>query len=274
MKLYDFDGMFDEKLSEYIKRNPRGYTEKQWEDVIPEMYSKFGDTVVKSIGKTPNQFYAEQSDEQLIKSLTAHLKQGVPVSEFLCNAIEGRHMDELLLPLLRGTEDEISYALNLLGASEKALPEYMRLIVSSESEDVRNTCVDYVKLHADNVKDEALDLYDKGVSVEYMLEILSRCTIRDERIFEALIKAFRSDNENMALHASFLAAYGDERALEYLYDKIEQDGITYADFQELKFAIEELGGTYDKERDFSSDPYYQLIKSHGASDIDIFKDIK
>ena len=274
MKLYDFDGMFDEKLSEYIKRNPRGYTEKQWEDVIPEMYSKFGDTVVKSIGKTPNEFYAEQTDEQLVKSLTAHLKQGVPVSEFLCNAIEGRHMDELLIPLLRGTEDEISYALNLLGSSEKALPEYMRLIVSSESEDVRNTCVDYVKLHADLVKDEALSLYEQGVSTEYMLEILSRCTVRDEKIFSALIKAFRTDDENIALHASFLGAYGDERALGYLLDKIDEEGITYADFQELKFAIEELGGTYEKERDFSSDPYYQLIKSHGAMDIDIFKDIK
>lgn len=274
MKLYDFDGMFDEKLSEYIKRNPRGYTEKQWEDVIPEMYAKFGDTVIKSIGKTPNEFYAQQSDEQLVKSLTAHLKQGVPVSEFLCNAIESRHMDELLIPLLKGSDDEISYALNLLGASEKAMPEYMRLITTSESEDVRNTCVDYAKLNADLVKDEALSLYEKGVSPEYMLEILSRCTARDEKIFNALVKAFRTDDENTALHASFLAAYGDERALEYLYDKIEEDGITYADFQEIKFAIEELGGTYEKERDFSSDPYYQLIKSHGAMDIDIFKDIK
>ena len=66
MKLYDFDGMFEQKLSEYIKRNPRGYTEKQWEDVIPSMYAKFGDTVIKSIGKTPNQYYAEQSDEELV----------------------------------------------------------------------------------------------------------------------------------------------------------------------------------------------------------------
>ena len=39
MKLYDFDGMFEEKLADYIKRNPRGYTEKQWEDVIPAMYA-------------------------------------------------------------------------------------------------------------------------------------------------------------------------------------------------------------------------------------------
>lgn len=274
MKLYDFDGMFEEKLADYIKRNPRGYTEKQWEDVIPSMYSKFGDTVVKSIGKSPNQFYAEQSDEELVDSLRAHLKKGVPVSEYLCNAIEGRNMDELLIPLLDGSEDEVAYALNLIGASQKALPVYMRLLTTSQSEDVRNTCVDNVKLFADEVKEEALKNYTKGIQPEYMLEILSRCKERDERVYDILIKAFRTADENLAMRASYMAAYGDERALPHLLEKIEDEDITYADFQELKFAIEALGGTYDKERDFSSDPYYDLIKSHGAIDIDIFKDIK
>ena len=274
MKLYDFDGMFEQKLSEYIKRNPRGYTEKQWEDVIPSMYAKFGDTVIKSIGKTPNQYYAEQSDEELVSGLRAHIKNGVPVSEYLCNAIESRHIEELLLPLLSGSEDEISYALNLIGSCKVALPEYMRLLTASDSEDVRNTCVDYVKDFADEVKEQALENYKKGVQPEYMLEILSRCTVRDERVFDLLIKAFRTADENLAMRASYLAAYGDERALPYLMGKIEDEDISYADFQELKFAIEALGGTYDKERDFSSDPYYELIKSHGAIDIDIFKDIK
>lgn len=275
MKLYDFDGMFDEKLADYIKRNPRGYTEKQWEDVIPAMYSKFGDTVIKSIGKSPNQFYAEQSDEQLVECLVAHIKKGVPVSEYLCNAIEGRHIEKLLIPLLNGSEDEISYALNLIGVSKTALPEYMRILTTSENEDFRNICVDNVKEFADDVKDEALENYKNGVQPEYMLEILSRCVVRDERVYDVLIKAFRTaDDTNLAMRASYLASYGDERALGYLLEKIEDEDISYADFQELKFAIESLGGTYDKERDFSSDPYYDLIKSHGAIDIDIFKDIK
>ncbi len=273
MKLYDFDGMFEEKLAAYIKRNPRGYTEKQWEDVIPSMYSKFGDTVVKSLGKTPNQFYAEQSNEELLATLRAHLQKGVPVSEYLCRAIESRNMDDLLIPLLHGSNDEVSYALNLLGASKKAVPVYMELLVSSDDEDVRNTCVDYVKEFADDVKDVALSNYKEGVQPEYMLEILSRVIARDEQVFNLLVSAFRTADENLALRASYLAAYGDERALDYLYERIEED-ISYADFQELKFAIEALGGTYDKERDFSSDPYYEIIKSHGAVDIDIFKDLK
>jgi hypothetical protein len=273
MKLYDFDGMFDEKLSAYISKNAGKYKEEEWEDIVPQMYAKFGDTVIKSIGKTPNQFYGEMSDEDLVNSLIAHLKQGIPVSEFLCNAIEGRKNDALLLPLLDGTQDEIYYALNLLGASPLAIPKYMDLLVNSPDEDIRNTCVDYVKERADDVKVQALDYYKKGVQKEYMLEILSRCLIKDDEIFDILIKEFRSDVDNIPMHSSYLAAYGDERALTYLLDKIDEEGISYVEYQELKFAIEALGGTYDKERDFSGDPYYEMIKGHGAKDIDIFKDV-
>ncbi|MDE7400625.1 MAG: hypothetical protein K2N17_01085, partial [Clostridia bacterium] len=169
MKLYDFDGMFDEKLSEYVKKNADKHREKEWEDIIPKMYARFGDTVIKSLGKSPNQYYADMDDGQLVAQLRAHLKQGVAVSEFLCNAIEGRKPEKLLIPLLSGTEDEIAYALNLLGASREALPEYMRLLTTSESEDVRNTCVDNVKEFADDVKEQELDFYKKCVQREYML---------------------------------------------------------------------------------------------------------
>lgn len=270
MKLYDFDGMFDQKLSEYVKKNADKHREKEWEDIIPKMYARFGDTVIKSLGVSPNQYYAQMDDGQIVAQLRAHLKQGVAVSEFLCNAIESRNLSEKLIPLLDGTEDEKAYALNLLGACRQALPEYMRLICSDESEDIKNTCVDFAKEFADEVKELALENYGKGVGKEYMLEILSRCVLKDERIYEILIKEFRSDGENVPMHASYLAAYGDERALCYLLDKIDEEGISFIEYQELKYAIESLGGSYEKERDFSSDPYYQAIKAHGAAGEDIF----
>ena len=78
MKLYDFDGMFDEKLKNYIAKNPDKYSESGWENVIPEMYKRFGDTKIKSLDKTPREFYAEMTADELVKCLKAHLKQGVP----------------------------------------------------------------------------------------------------------------------------------------------------------------------------------------------------
>ena len=270
MKLYDFDGMFDEKLSDYMRKNGDKHKESEWEDIIPKMYARFGDTPIKSLGKSPNAYYAEMDDKTLVATLRAHLKHGIGVSEFLCNAIGERKADELLIPLLSGTDDEITYAMNILGASRAALPEYMRLLIESDSEDIKNTCVDNLKEFADDVKSVALDNYNNGVEREYMLEILSRCLEKSDEVYEILIKEFRLADENLPMRASYLAAYGDERALPVLLDKIDEEGITFIEYQELKYAIESLGGSYEKERDFSDDEYYQIVKAHSLKDVDIF----
>lgn len=274
MKLYDFDGMFDQKLSAYMQKNKGKYTQEEWEEVIPQMYAKFGDTIVKSIGKTPNEYYASLSGEELIKSLSGHIKQGLPVNGFLNNAIEARKDEALLLPLLDGTDEEVLYAVNALGSAKVALPKYFELVTKSQNDDVLNCCLEYLKESADGVKAEAVAAYKAGVKREYMLEILSRCVSRDDEVLNILLAAFRTEDENLALHASYLASFGDDRALPVLLDRIEDEGISFADFRELKFAVETLGGSYDKERDFSSDPYYEILTSHGATDVDIFKDIK
>ena len=35
MKLYDFDGLFDEKLKDYMAKRAGKYGESEWEDIIP-----------------------------------------------------------------------------------------------------------------------------------------------------------------------------------------------------------------------------------------------
>ncbi|MDE6104755.1 MAG: hypothetical protein K2G38_03600 [Clostridia bacterium] len=271
MKLYDFDGMFDEKLAEYVSKNAGKYKETEWEDIIPKLYKQFGDMFIKSVGDTPNGFYAKMTDAELVTALTTHLKKDVPVSEFLCSAIESRNAVELLLPLLDGTENERSYAMNLIGSDERAIKKYMQLLTSKDSSaDLKDACVDFIKEKADLVINEAVENYKKGIEREYMLEIMSRTVIRSDEIFEILLKEFRTDPENLSMHASYLAAYGDERALEYLLEKIDEEGITFVEYRELKFAIAALGGEYEKERDFSGDPYFELIKSHSQNTADLF----
>ena len=63
MKLIDFDGLFDEKLTQYMEENKNKYTEKQWEDVIPRLYRKFGDTYVAKVKCTPKEYYGKMSGE-------------------------------------------------------------------------------------------------------------------------------------------------------------------------------------------------------------------
>ncbi len=271
MKLYDFDGMFDKKLGDYVAKNAGKYKESEWEDIIPRLYKQFGDTYIKSVGNTPNGFYFALSDEELITALKTHLKKGVPVSEFLCGAIESRNAVKLLLPLLDGTSNERAYAVSLIGASEEAIEKYMLMLTSPDTdEELKNTLADNIKQKADLVVAQAVENYEKGTEKEFMLEIMSRTVVPDEKIFKILLNEFRSDPENIPLHASYLASYGDTRALEYLLDKIDGDGITFIEYKELLLAIEALGGSYDKPRDFSSDPYYKILTEHTVNVTDIF----
>ena len=117
MKLYDFDGMFDKKITDFIEKNAGKYSESQLEDIIPKLYKQFGDVYIKSVGNTPNGFYSAMTDAELVSALRAHLKQNVPVSAFLCDAIEGRDAVSLLIPLLEGVRRQ-SYRLGRQGDSQ------------------------------------------------------------------------------------------------------------------------------------------------------------
>ena len=262
MKLMDFDGLFDEKLSQYMEEHKGRYTEKQWENIIPRLYQKFGDTYVATVKCTPKEYYARMPDEELTATLSVHLKEQIPEPDFLCCEIEGRNCTEALLSLLKSDDGEtVSYAINLVGADERAFPDYFSMITENKfDEDIRDAAVEKLKENADKATEAALKFYKEGTAKEYMLEILSRAKKRDEGIFRILLDEFLSDVGRVPMHAGYLAAYGDERALPYLMKKIEDRSIGFVEFQELKYAIEALGGEYNEPRDFSADKDFRTIE--------------
>lgn len=267
-KLIDFDGLFDEKLAEYIQSNPEKYTEKQWENVIPKLYKQFGDIYVAKAGATPKQYYAAMSDDELCETLERHYDESVPVSDFLCREIESRGCSDALIRLFDRREEEIlTLAVNLAGSNEKAFPAYFRLLTSEVSDDIKEAVCEQLKGGADAAKEQALALFEQGQEQEMMLEILSRCKQRDDRVYDLLLTAFRTGDE-IPMHASYLAAYGDERALPVLMEYIDRDEINFLEFREVKYAIEALGGEYTKPRDFSHDPYYQEILAQSQIPVD------
>jgi hypothetical protein len=264
MKLIDFDGLFDEKLTQYMEENKKKYTEKQWEDVIPKLYKKFGDTYVAKIKCTPKEYYAKMTNEQLAETLSAHLREDVPVPEFLCAEIENRGEADTLLPLLDSEDAQtVSYAINLIGDDARAFEKYFAILTENRlDEDIRSDITDIFRLHADEVKGLALDTYHKGIATGYMLEILSRVKEKEDCVYDVLLKAFMaSEDAQSALCAGYLAAYGDERALPYLLRRIEDRSIGFVEFQELKYAIEALGGEYNEPRDFTADKDYLAIEA-------------
>ena len=259
-KLIDFDGLFDERLSEYMQENAGKYTEKQWESVIPKLYKKYGDTVITALKTSPKGYYRQMDDEELVETLVRHVQESVPVSDFLCRELEDRRPDGLF-PLILSPDQQLSLlAVNIAGDDARAFDAYFTIIERSLDEELKDAVCDKLKDGADAVKARATEYYEKGVDRERMMEILSRVRERDDRVFDILLKAFKENDDEIPMHASYLASYGDERALPALLEVIDREDINFLEYQELKYAIEALGGEYTRPRDFSEDAYYQEIQ--------------
>ena len=271
MKLIDFDEKFNKKVAEMLEKHAGEHTEEEWEDAIAKAYEKFGDTYMGAIGMTPRQYFEKMTDSGLVETLKEYILQDVPVPDILCGELEKRGASEPLLALLHETDEElVHYALNLIGSDPLALPRYAEMLSEEEyDEHIKDALADLLKESADEAKERILPLV-KTESKPYALEILSRCKQKDDRVFEALLSAFRTgEEEEVPLYAGYLAAYGDERALPALQEHIAREDIDFVTFQELKFAIEALGGEYTAQRDFSEDESYKKIMAAGAG-TDIF----
>ena len=270
MKLIDFDAKFNKKMAKELERHAGERTEEEWEDAIAAAYERFGNTFMGELGMTPRQYFAGMEDAQLVELLKEYLLQEVPVPDFLCAELEGRGVTPPVLRLLEETDEElVLYALNIIGADRRAAARYAAML-SEEAYDehVKDQLADLLKQMPEEVLEQMLSLTE-GEARPYALEVLSRLRQKDDRAFDALLAAFcGAEGDELPLYAGYLAAYGDDRALPHLLAKIEED-VGYVAFQELKFAIESLGGEYDKPRDFSADPAYKRVMAAGAG-TDIF----
>ncbi len=273
MKLIDFDERFNRRAAKYLAKHAGERTEEEWEDVIAAAYRKFADTPMEEIGTTPRLYFAGMTSGQLVETLKEYLLQDISVPDMLCEELEKRGAVPEVLALLRETDESlVLYAVHLIGADPKAAPRYAQMLAEDAyDEHVKDEVAEKLAEMADSVTDELLALAG-GPARAYALELLSRTAGRDERVYRALLDAFLSaDEADLPQYAGYLAAYGDERALPALLQRIEEK-IGFAAYRELKFAIEALGGSYDAERDFSQDPAYQKVAeaAKAGADTDIF----
>ena len=226
------------------------------------------------------------NDEQLIGTLCGHLQGGVPVPEFLCAEVEKRRPTERILSMLDSSDEETAlYAVHFIGDDEQAFDKYFSILEKGEAgEDVENEVAECLKTAADKVKSRALLTYREArgknadnntaeeqkerleKQAEYMLEILSRSAAGDDEIFNVLISAFGEKEEKIPMRASYLAAYGDERALPVLLKRIESREIGFVEFRELKYAIEALGGEYNEPRTFDGDEDFMKVEDQSAKE--------
>ncbi len=264
--LVDIDAIFEARLRKYMEEHAGEYSEDAWEEKIAELYEAFGSERLAELGgKSPEKYYAGEDGAALVGLLARHVREGVAVSDYLCESImDADGAEEPLISLLGEAEEElVFYAMNLLKdmGSVKPLGQYLDFLLDpSVGRDRKELCTEILCEYPDRVKESILKEYG-GASEEdrsSLLDILSHAQ-KDDRILRLLTDALLSHAEEIPLYAAFVRRYGDEKALSALYELIEREEINYQDFQELKLAIESLGGEYEKERDFSNDKVYRKI---------------
>ncbi len=268
-KIIDIDQLFDKFIEKYVYSNIGKVKPEEIENNIPKLYVEFGDTALDELdGKTPNTYYKDFSADQLLECLNRHLEEGVSVSDFLCEAITSAvDAEDALVKAINKEygEEFIIYCMNMLGdlKSTKAKGRYLEFVLWDYSETIRELATELLSGMAESVKEEVLAHFadaDERKKVN-LTEILSNCK-DDDRVFDILMQEFVKHQDELPVYASYLSKYGDDRAIPLLKTAIENEKISYADFEELRFAIEALGGIYDVERDFSKDKFYKKIKGN------------
>jgi hypothetical protein len=236
------------------------------EDKLADLFEEWKEQPLDELGGISVKQYFEKitSADEVVKMLVEETENGNP-SALLLDRITELDCEKQLASLVTGdysAEVKIQ-AINLLletGANHPA-EKYVQIISdTNEDEGLRELCVETLATMPNEVSEMLFALIPtadyalKGLIAEILVGAK-----KDERTY-ALLEDLFKNGDNVSLYAGFIGKYGDERAMEYLYKAL--DNCNYADFTEIRNAIESLGGTVDDEyRDFSSDPYYKALKN-------------
>ena len=144
------------------------------------------------------------------------------------------------------------------------------LVASSDADyDKKLEAYAYLCENGEEVVDDMIkaQLTADEESGQMLVEILANYKGRKD-IFLLLVSYFYR-GEDVALFARLLGSYGDEAAIDILksFAKQFEDELNYNEFMEIRNAVEELGGDFDLNTDFSNDPFYHYLKGLDMSDL-------
>lgn len=105
-----------------------------------------------------------------------------------------------------------------------------------------------------------------GETAKMLLEVMAQYK-GNKAVFMALVGwLYRGDD--VALMAKLIGEYGDEQGISVLKTFCDEYEPGYNEYMELRNAVEELGGDFDLEQDFSDDPLYRYLKGLDEEDED------
>ena len=273
MKCIDFDKQFERYTRNWMEKNAEKYKNNMdvIEAMMPDVYMEFMEKeAVWLDGLSPIAYFAQYDDAQmLVNWMCEYYAQGVPVPDLLLERITelGDAAESALcaLPFSSTVPHEAALtAISLLRELESTIlaGEYVAFIASlKESDEKGDMCAESLEAMGAMVVEPMLQALEAATQTgrDIFADILSNYP-GDDRIFDLLIERFMHCDDRRALFASYLAKFGDDRALPVLMDAAQDDSVNYLDYVEIVSAIDALGGERPPEREFTGDPYYESLK--------------
>lgn len=274
MNCINFDQKFEQYMGVWVKNNSEKYKDNMdvMESMMPDVYMQFLAKPATWLGGKAPQDYFEQFDDagMLVDWMCEYESRSIPVPDLLLDRIGelGAAAEPALLALLDRTDVQescVMTAISLLREVESSapMPKYIDAIAALEEPSERGD------MYAESLLNMGWEAVEPMIAAlahsgetgrDIFADVLSNYP-GDDRIFELLMERFTRCDDRRALFASYLAKFGDDRALPVLEKAAHDPQINYLDFVEISSAIEALGGERPAEREFAGDPYYESLRS-------------
>ena len=272
MECINFDEQFEQYESEWIHEHAAEYgnSVERMEEEMPALYEEWLHQPADWLDGVAPCMYFERFDDafMLCEWMEEYFQQNVPVPDLLLDRITelGEDAERALMRILRdetAPEEAVLTTISLLTELESREPMnlYLQWILQREKNDDRaDKAAEALVSMGGEVPAKALELYDgaSDVAQETLLDVL--CNFPGNgKTYELVMERFQREKAHIAFFASLLGKLGDERAIPTLTRAMQESGINYFAYIELRNAIEALGGDAPAERDFSGDPYYESL---------------
>lgn len=279
MKPIDFVEKFKNYIHQWSREHLTGdETDEEIEEKQLEEYEKWLVTPKDWLkGKSPDAYFGDiQDPNEIVKLLVEYIISGIAVPEPMDNRLI--EMKETVYPML-------IYILEVFNEGEKQAAERLKVkIINLISEmgkphpfrlyidwirnavlksDLTEEAAHVLSEGGDEQKTELIKAYqasDNEYASDCFIDILSNYP-GDPYIVEMIIERFENTNTKKAFYANCLGKLGDPDTLQSLYNALNDRQLDYFDYTAIKYAIEELGGSVEIDRDFTGDKDYEkLIK--------------
>ena len=145
--------------------------------------------------------------------------------------------------------------------TEKEMRRMLDLLTDeSKPYEQRLEAYEYLLEDCEPVVDEMVERFAvaEGETGKMLIEILAEYK-GNPAVYMGLV-SYLYRGEDVALYARLLGKYGDERAIDVLKSFAEEYDLDCNEYMEVRNAVEELGGYFEDDRDFSDDPFYRYLK--------------